>query len=409
LAGEGTAQDVRTYDHDPGHLWNRLHAALFIRTAADGTTYGHDRLDPLYWGRTEHLLEERSHRQALQVLDEFLKKRGERQVRDPLKRAFLQHDLWALFDWSALPYSDRYDRERAELQQRLVQVMRRLALSKEALTALPDNYARAAASADLATLPRNLFQSDGEWVMLSVSGGRTAPRHVEHFGGRSAFHVLLRLPEGRAATLAYIERLRLFERPWIYIEPPSVSGESIVMNPEIPRFSPRTEWALVRRMRGLDTDGEMRATPVIESIQVRRYVALGTASLDFDERQAFMFVASRARDGELRAVLPGERDFYQFQAHDADPFELSAESLAWYREHRVSDPFRNRMQRDVLRDCFTCHGAQGMRSVQSLAVIANDRVLAAHYFVESDPGEVLNERARGSSYQYGLLRGLWGR
>jgi hypothetical protein len=50
-----------------------------------------------------------------------------------------------------------------------------------------------------------------------------------------------------------------------------------------------------------------------------------------------------------------------------------------------------------------------MRSVQSLAVIANDRVLAAHYFVESDPGEVLNERARGSSYQYGLLRGLWGR
>jgi hypothetical protein len=67
------------------------------------------------------------------------------------------------------------------------------------------------------------------------------------------------------------------------------------------------------------------------------------------------------------------------------------------------------MQRDVLRDCFTCHGAQGMRSVQSFANIVNERRLTAPYFIESDPGEMLRERVPQSTYQYGLLRGLWKR
>ena len=40
---------VTVYDADPQHLWNRLYAALYVRTSADGKTYGEDGLDPLLW------------------------------------------------------------------------------------------------------------------------------------------------------------------------------------------------------------------------------------------------------------------------------------------------------------------------------------------------------------------------
>jgi hypothetical protein len=411
LAAAAPSEDVRTYDQNPHHLWNRLHQTLFIRVAADGTTYGHDRLDPLFWGTTRHLLEERSHKRALSLLDEFLREHGEELIRDPLRRALLQHDLWALFDWSASPHASRYLRERAELQLRLAQIIRRLALTDRDLKSLPDNYARAVEANALASLPRGLFLGEGDWVNLGVDAG-TAPSHVDNFAGRSTFHLLLRLPEGRAATLAYLERLNSFERPWIYVESPPGSDRRIVMNPSMPQFPPGTEWALVRRMRVIDVNGTIRPTPVIESIELRRYIvvlqegAFASYEAQINAQRASEFVASRLGGADLREVRSGERDFYQFQAHDTDPFELSAEAMAQYPG---PDPFRNRMQRDVLRSCFTCHAATGIHSVQSLARITNDRLLSAPKLTEADPEETLSEVVYWNSYQYGLLRGLWER
>ena len=409
LAAEAPAEGVRTYDQNPRHLWNRLHQTLFIRTAPDGTTYGHDRLDPLFWGSTRHLLDEHSHRAALSVLDEFLANRGERLIRDPLRRAFLQHDLWALFDWSASPYATQHERERAQLRLRLAQIIRRLALTDGDLESFPDNYARAVAAKAPASLPHGLFLPEGDWVNLSV-GGSTAPNHVQNFGGRSTFHVLLRLPEGRAATLAYLERLNSFERPWIYVESPPGSGYQAMLSPALPQFPAATQWALVRRMRVIDTHGGVRPTPVIESIELRRYAVVPEdgrfASIEAqrDAQQAFEFVASRIESGELRETRAGQRDFYQFQAHDTDAFELSAEDLARFPG---PDPFRNRLQRDVLGSCFMCHAAHGIYSVQSLARVASERMLSVPKLTESDPRQMLREVVTLNSYQYGLLRGLW--
>ena len=95
------AEPSRLYDPDPHQLWS-LHETLFIRVGPDGRAYGEDRLDPLVWSSTRHLLEDDSHRRALRVLNEFLSRHGERLIRDPLERAFLQHDLWVLFDWFGL-------------------------------------------------------------------------------------------------------------------------------------------------------------------------------------------------------------------------------------------------------------------------------------------------------------------
>src|SRR5262249_36332049 len=143
------AVSVKLYDDDPAHLWNRLHAALFVRIGGDGKSYGEDEVDPLIWPYSRFLLDGPRHRHVLTLLDEFLTKDGDKLIRDPLKRAVLQRDLWAVFDWLADPYtspreeSDEVTARRRALQVRLAKIIRRLALSAEEIGKLPDNHAAA--------------------------------------------------------------------------------------------------------------------------------------------------------------------------------------------------------------------------------------------------------------------------
>jgi hypothetical protein len=136
----------RVYDADAGHLWNRLYRSLYLRTARDGKEYGRDELDPLlWWGTKGHLLGGESYAQASACLEEFIEARGERLVTDPLRRALLQRDLWAVFDWTARRSDTRTPGGRA-LQRRLATVIRRLTLSPAQIDSLPDTYRAAAAS-----------------------------------------------------------------------------------------------------------------------------------------------------------------------------------------------------------------------------------------------------------------------
>ena len=211
-AGTGAPQ-VTIYNSDPAHLWNRLYAALLVREDANGTRYGEDALDPLLWFETEYLLSEPSRPRALRLLDEFLQTHGENLIRDPLKRAMLQRDLWAVFDWSVQQSSaskrPTYEKEKRELQTRLAEVLKRLALSPQQIDALPDNYGQAVASGALAReydpahrqqafLPPDLFDGKGPWVLLDSGNPEPiASSHVFVFSGRSSFLVFLRLPGPR--------------------------------------------------------------------------------------------------------------------------------------------------------------------------------------------------------------------
>ena len=172
------------YDRDPNHLWNRLYRALYQRVTTDGKEYGYDELDPLLWWQTKYLLTNPANRQAVTVLDEFLSTHGERAINDPLKRAILQRDLWAIFDWTT--QSQDSSPEKLNLQNKLARVIRRLALSPEDISRLSNTYKRATESKAFAPaydsnkreqcfLPPNLFDSKGPWAMLSARGG--SPTH----------------------------------------------------------------------------------------------------------------------------------------------------------------------------------------------------------------------------------------
>src|SRR5580700_8101332 len=85
---------------DPQNVANRLYRELHTRAGPGGGEYGFDSLDPLLWSETNYLLTGKAHSQAIALASEFLRARAERQISDPVKRAILQRDLWAVFDWA---------------------------------------------------------------------------------------------------------------------------------------------------------------------------------------------------------------------------------------------------------------------------------------------------------------------
>jgi hypothetical protein len=280
---------ITIYDSNPSHIWNRLYAALLIREDRRGTQFGADSLDPPLWQETEHLLAGPSHELALRVLDEFLQTHAENLIHDPLKRALLQRDLWAVFDWSVQQYPARdrplRNKEKKALQVRLAEVLQRLALTPKEVKSLPDTYAQAVASGtfakefdpahpDLPFLPPDLFDPHGPWVCIQPSpeswdSGGVARMHVGNLSGRSGFLVFVRLPEGRKATVDYFQLLWNYPQPWV--PGPGVAADQAIENPDLPSFPAGTQVALVRRLTLFDNQGNLAASSITESVQIRVY------------------------------------------------------------------------------------------------------------------------------------------
>ena len=250
------------YDPDPEHLWNRVFRQFYRRVSQDGSEYGADELDPLLWFDTTHLLQGSSHQAAIQVLDEFLRTNAETLVRDPLKRAIFQRDLWAVFDWLVFQ-TEPYPAQREALEMRLAKIIKRVALTEAEILSLPDNYILAVESkifpADFqadqpqkAFLPFDLFHPESAWIPVGREGGPVAMSHTEGFPffGRSVFLVFVRSPDGRNATLDFIKSLNT--------DPQTV-------------LTTGSDVALVRRMILIDDQGDLVLSPLIETIQIRHF------------------------------------------------------------------------------------------------------------------------------------------
>jgi hypothetical protein len=359
------------YHTDPGHLWNRLHAAVFVRVGPDGRAYGQDRLEPLLWRASKHLLEARSNKRAIALLEEFLKNKGEKLIDDPLKRALLQRDLWLVFDWlegshdnfAEPPLEAKVAHSAQErLRRPLAAVIGRLALSSKEIRELPDNYAAAVASGQLARrfdprkpdqpyLPSDLFSAAGPWVCVGRPDGPVAPQHYLNGENRftnSVFLVFLRLPAGRAATLDYLKKLRSFKEP-VAVE--TDGGRGAVPKPGLPELPDGAEFALVRRALLIDSSRRVAPAPLTESVQLR-VERSGRSFHEFRFSRSLLFAG---RAGGLRALGADERDFKTgFNAHAMDEFE--------FRQRGYGFPGR---QLVIRRNCVICHEQSGVSSFNS--------------------------------------------
>ena len=392
----GTVLAVRAaeeglFHSDPNHAWNRLHSHLHTRTTREGKRYNQEGLEPLFFRRSRFLTNGAAHKQALALLDRFLENHEERLIDDPLKRAILQRDLWAIFNMTADAELDRQP-ERRQLQKRLALVMRRIALSPDEIKKLPDNLALAVqaktfpqtydpSDPDRPFLPSDLLKADGPWVMLGDRWGwkgdfLAAPVHAKALGGRSVVLIFLRLPGGGEKAEAYLKTL-----------------ESVrIGTDEIPQIPAGTQVALLRRMLLFDKNGTIRPTPITESLQIRVYQ-------DLKAPDSFEFTLGRKELFESRmgldAVGPEEINYFDVglvRESARDPFENSTPG-------RGPSPV-------VLKSCITCHAGPGIWGFRSMFVEQYDHPAMC---VPDDLNDQLEEAIEEAqkTYAWGLLQGLW--
>jgi hypothetical protein len=349
------------YAPNADHLWNRLHQALFVREAVDGSRRIHS-TDPLLYRGGRFLLEGEPHRRAIALLDQFVAGPDERLIDDPLKRLFFQRDLWGAFDYAAWypddwVFQSKYEAAAIALRNRLAKAIGRLALGDRELAALPDNYALAVKSKQYAAdhdaehperpfLPADLFDRNGPWVRFhdTAGAGPMTQRHFEGAGGRAMHIVFLRLPGGRAATERYLKELT---------------------RDSVQQFPSGTMVAMVRRALAPERSAKVRVTPVTELVQIRVYRRIpkdpkANFHGDFGEQDVYEFVLDRAKlfAGEhgLRSVGPDERAEPFSRSEGDDPFEERGPL-----RHRTEEPKEPQM-----KSCIQCHQAPGVYSVTSM-------------------------------------------
>ena len=362
------------YDPDPKHLWNRLHKALHVRLTDLGNpeieqpllpgdqTFHALELDAFLWpNRSTYLRFGQPRKAALAVLDEFLAIDGEKLVREPVKRALLQRDLWAVFDWTRSWHTDEPGRS---LRTRLAKVMQHLALSPEQIQALPDNFAAVAAANKVERLPADLFDSQGPWVVIgddnkNTNDGRTlTPVHESFFGGRSAFIVLLKAGASRDQTIKFVQHIN--------------DGGKV---------SP-AQVALVRRMLLIDNEGRIRLTPITESVQMREVGVDREFKLDRKD-----FLAGKTKQS-IRRVTEDDRE-------------------------RAEIVFLGRNAGDgpttILKSCFHCHQGDDMNSRTQIFSARAGPMRTQPRLIDSTMGDEVakSNRWKYDQFMWGKLQGLW--
>jgi hypothetical protein len=216
-------------------------------------------------------------------------------------------------------------------------------------------------------------------------------------------------PEGREAALKYLKDLREFAPALVYPRdiPPALAALGIprrlVTNSQTLQFPAGTQWALVRRMCLIDKLGNIRVSPVVESIQVRRYVTVPSPEEKYDALRTSQveseYQMDRARPPHLRAIQARDRDFQfvQFRSMGWDPLENTS-SEEWQRNAR-------RFRSETLATCKQCHMARGILSVNSYS----------HFGTEANALEASTQERearatiawKSSQFDWGRLTGLW--
>jgi hypothetical protein len=191
----------------------------------------------------------------------------------------------------------------------------------------------------------------------------------------------------------------------------------MALNPDLPQFPTNTEWALVRRMCVIDADGNIQPTPVMESVQMRRYYTFadqlvtnsgGGVSLIIPQN-CHEFQMNRRQNCQLRELGQHEKgfNFVHFMGKGFDQFEYTSRNAA----NEVEVPDSATLKSVTLDTCMQCHSGRGLFSVNSYTRFLSfsesperpARLMQLDFNREIESTISWKQR----QFDWGLLQGLW--
>jgi hypothetical protein len=303
-------------------------------------------------GSPQRVLNEPSFTRLKEALNEALREEARR---PPLARALMQSDVWAAHDilFAARPRAEAQRVRKDELLGLLARMVKKLALSRNEIAALPDNYAAA-------RFPVDLFAADGGWIEVEYLPHRF---HDSSADDRRAARVFLKPSKRRDDRVldGWLEGLR-------HRQPRAIVDLDAV--------------ALVIQLLLVDTDGIVVPSRLTYEMQVRTFLKgddgrLSETKLTVAElsRKAFLL---DPKAGGLHET--GERDPAYLPAAGNDYFFASAHVGRAGRKEPILVPLRKR--------CESCHGER----IETIFTFATIHDLDAPPVRRLDP--VGNQHAR---------------
>jgi hypothetical protein len=411
---------------EPGNPFDALFDAIMLREGKIPNRYAGpvdpDGFAPPLWGNSDYLVKSESGHRFREALAAFASS-TDAQIADypALDRAMLQRQLWTVFDWTVhagkLKTLERSSLE--AMQRSLGALIRRLALSAEEIENLPDlvkNTAETGVYPEIANpsallqpfFPKSLGSKDSPWVCVS-GGALRARSHDFEEQWRSAFQIYIRLPGQRKDTLNYLKELDEFREPWTNEKPETsllnrtrphggIHHVDLYVNPDTPQFPNGTQVAMLEQWLLIRDDGELVASPLVASVQVREYTDLQTSKLSFQPTQAVAEFHLRARsvmNGNLALVpLTPEQSYFRTITFSSDPYIMSR------KKHDGMGP--------RIKNCMDCHSGWGIHSVNSRAQLFDSVSLEPPRLLDCPPEDTayFAIEAKKKDFTWGLLQGV---
>lgn len=350
--------------------YDRLYDVVMTRWK-DGKTYARDETSPAIFAWSAFPFDDQTFDEFNAALDAFdaLSQEEIDQYSD-VQRALMQRNLWEVFDttfnwnwpddwwWDGQRSFPKTHLDRRSIAQpKIAALMKRLALTKKQILALPNPMAatiksgRYAEAYDPANpfqpfLPQDLHRStESSWICVGEDGNEIpADLHTGNSHSRSMFLQFMRLPGGRAETLEYMERIR--QRPH--------------------QFPVGTQFALLEQPFLISKDGELVLSPLVVSVQLRAYLDIGR---DFQRYSAepkatqcvaeFVMHPRQLMQGNAVMKVMGSKDF-RFDAGSETPTPGFSP-----RDPFATGPIAAGMPPTRLNQCMDCHDRAGGRGVRT--------------------------------------------
>jgi len=395
LAGSLRSNDpLPLFDADPQHLWNRLFAAVTIRSSLLPSVRGGppvarieggDRIEFFGWGGTTYWDAPGNVARFERLLDQFLGEGGAKLSTHPLKRVLLQHDLWTLFDFLMVRHIARIGdldirQRRGELCHKLACAIQLLSLPKETLAKLPDNYSLAIQSGHFAAthdfgpkrdyLPPRLLSGNDEWQELDFYQARRSEDverryvflHMRAFQGRSYFRVFCRFPKGRPQLENYLRELDARGIDWRA----SAQHGSIALAPDAPKLPAGTEVSLVQFLIALDPQLQLVPTPLVQSVRLLIFKGVdGTV-----DSSTNLGNGVNAAKYTLKRRLALAEGGMQHGGLHREPDDLPVYRVLFENEAARDWGSRGRYY-SLTADCRSCHSGAGQAGVQMIGSVIN--------------------------------------